>query len=75
MRVEPLAEGLAWVAMALGLVHARFSANSALGGRWLLRTVGEWAVTLLTPIPSGRVSPSAGSLWSRPRRRSSRCWW
>lgn len=51
MRVEPLARALAWVALALGLAHAGFSAYWALGGRWLLRTVGEWAVTLADTDP------------------------
>jgi hypothetical protein len=44
--------GLAWVALALGLTHAGFSAYWALGGRWLLRTVGEWAVRLAESDPS-----------------------
>jgi hypothetical protein len=51
MRVEPLARGLAWIAMALGLAHAGFSAYWALGGRWLLPTVGEWAVTMADTDP------------------------
>ena len=32
--------------MVLGLTHAGFSAYWALGGRWLLGTVGEWAVRM-----------------------------
>jgi hypothetical protein len=32
--------------MVLGLTHAGFSAYWGFGGRWLLRTVGEWAVRL-----------------------------
>jgi len=32
------------VACAVGLVHAGFSLYWALGGRWLLPTVGAWAV-------------------------------
>jgi hypothetical protein len=55
MRVEPLAKGLAWVAMALGLTRAGFSAYWALGGRWLLRTVGEWAITLAATDPQRAV--------------------
>jgi hypothetical protein len=47
MRVEPLAKGLAWVALGLGLTHAGFSAYWGFGGHWLLRTVGEWAVTVV----------------------------
>ena len=50
-RVEPFARGLAWVALVLGLTHAGFSAYWALGGRCLLRTVGEWAVTLAASDP------------------------
>ena len=49
------ARGLAWVALALGLVHAGFSAYWAVGGRWLLGTVGEWAVSL-----ADRDPPRAG---------------
>ena len=50
-RVEPFARTLAWVGLTLGLAHAGFSAYWALGGRWLLRTVGEWAVRLADADP------------------------
>lgn len=40
-----------WVASVAGLVHAAFSAYWALGGRWLLDTVGEEAVRLAEEHP------------------------
>ncbi|MCQ1999889.1 DUF3995 domain-containing protein [Arthrobacter zhaoxinii] len=33
-----------WTACAAGLLHAAFSLYWAVGGRWLLDTVGQWAV-------------------------------
>lgn len=33
-----------WVAAALGTLHAASSIYWAFGGRWLLETVGQWAV-------------------------------
>lgn len=41
-----------WVACAAGLVHAAFSAYWAVGGDWLLATVGQWAVELRESRPS-----------------------
>lgn len=38
-------------AAAVGLVHAGFTLYWALGGRWLLRTVGAWAVRLAEDRP------------------------
>jgi Protein of unknown function (DUF3995) len=38
------ADAAVLVACAVGLVHAGFSLYWALGGRWLLPTVGTWAV-------------------------------
>jgi Protein of unknown function (DUF3995) len=38
-------------AAAAGLVHAAFSLYWALGGRWLLGTVGQWAVDLSRDRP------------------------
>jgi len=40
-----------------GLVHAGFSLYWALGGRWLLRTVGQWAVDYArdAPVVAGLV--------------------
>ena len=35
---------LVWSAAALGILHAGFSLYWAVGGRWLLSTVGSWAV-------------------------------
>lgn len=48
---------LLWCAGGVALVHAGFSAYWALGGRWLLRTVGAWAVDLVhrAPLVSGVV--------------------
>ena len=42
---------LAWAAAAAGAVHALFSVYWALGGRWLLATVGQWAVDLSVERP------------------------
>ena len=39
-------------AAAVGLLHAAFSLYWALGGRWLLRTVGAWAVQLADSSPA-----------------------
>ncbi len=36
----------------VGLVHAAFSAYWAVGGRWLLDTVGQWAVDLADRSPA-----------------------
>jgi len=38
-------------AAAVGLVHAGFTIYWAAGGRWLLRTVGSWAVELADDRP------------------------
>ena len=42
-----------WVAAAAGTVHAGFSLYWALGGQWLLPTVGKWAVELSVEAPLG----------------------
>jgi hypothetical protein len=42
---------LVWVAGAAGVLHAAASLYWALGGRWLLATVGQWAVDLSTRAP------------------------
>lgn len=42
--LPPSRNRLLWGACAAGLVHATFSLYWAPGGRWLLGTVGEWAV-------------------------------
>ena len=46
---------LIWTAAVLGVVHAGFSMFWALGGTWLLGTVGQWAVQLLkdSPVAAG----------------------
>lgn len=41
-----------WAAGVAGVVHAGFSAYWALGGRWLLETVGPWAVGLAAEHPA-----------------------
>ena len=48
--------GLVWVAAAAGVVHAAFSLYWALGGTWLLATVGRWAVDL------GRDEPALAGI-------------
>ncbi|UFU03134.1 DUF3995 domain-containing protein [Ruania suaedae] len=40
-----------WIASSAGLVHAAFSAYWALGGQWLLATVGTWAVQMAAEDP------------------------
>jgi len=52
-----VSRGLAWAVAAAGAVHAAFSLFWALGGRWLLATVGQWAVDLSVerPLASGIV--------------------
>lgn len=40
-----------WLAGAAGTVHAGFSLYWALGGHWLLATVGQWAVDLSARAP------------------------
>ncbi|WP_265523489.1 DUF3995 domain-containing protein [Oerskovia flava] len=42
---------LVWVAAALGGIHAGFSLYWALGGSWLLATVGRWAVEMTEDSP------------------------
>lgn len=42
---------LFWAAAVVGCVHAAASAYWALGGRWLLNTVGSWAVDAATTAP------------------------
>ena len=44
--------GFLWTACVLGLVHAAFSLYWALGGQWLLATVGSFAVQ------AGQESPA-----------------
>ncbi len=46
-----LSRTLVWAAALLGAVHAGFSAYWAVGGRWLLATVGQWAVDLSERAP------------------------
>lgn len=42
---------LVWLACIAGTVHAGFSLYWALGGQWLLATVGQWAVQLSAEAP------------------------
>lgn len=46
-----MSRALVWTAGLAGVVHASFSLYWALGGRWLLATVGQWAVDLSTQAP------------------------
>lgn len=46
-----MSRGLVWTAGLAGAVHAGFSLYWALGGRWLLATVGRWAVDLSVERP------------------------
>jgi len=46
-----VSRALVWTAGLAGVVHAAFSLYWALGGRWLLATVGQWAVDLSTEAP------------------------
>lgn len=46
-----LSRSLVWVACVAGTVHAGFSLYWALGGHWLLATVGQWAVQLSVEAP------------------------
>jgi hypothetical protein len=76
-----------WVAALAGGVHASFSLYWALGGRWLLATVGQWAVRLSTeqPVHAGLalalvalVKALAAALplvWAAGRLRPQRAWW
>lgn len=46
-----LSRTLVWTSALLGAVHAGFSVYWAVGGRWLLATVGRWAVDLSAGAP------------------------
>jgi len=46
-----VSRALVWTAGLAGAVHAGFSLYWALGGHWLLATVGQWAVDLSTEAP------------------------
>jgi hypothetical protein len=47
----PVARAAVLIAGAAGLLHAAWSAYWAVGGRWLLPTVGAWAVELAEDAP------------------------
>ncbi|WP_375496684.1 DUF3995 domain-containing protein [uncultured Jatrophihabitans sp.] len=51
MATHRVGVGLLVGAAAAGLVHAAFTIYWAAGGRWLLRTVGAWAVPLADQNP------------------------
>ncbi|NQX26930.1 DUF3995 domain-containing protein [Microbacteriaceae bacterium VKM Ac-2854] len=51
-----MARRLFWIAAMLGVAHAAFSLYWAIGGTWLLATVGQWAVRL------GRDEPGLAAL-------------
>jgi uncharacterized protein DUF3995 len=46
-----LARVLVWAAGVVGVLHAAASLYWALGGQWLLATVGQWAVDLSAEAP------------------------
>ena len=46
-----MSRALVWTAGLAGAVHAGLSLYWAVGGRWLLATVGQWAVDLSTERP------------------------
>lgn len=48
---QRLSRTLVWAACAAGAVHAAFSLYWAFGGRWLLATVGNWAVDSAAGAP------------------------
>ena len=51
-RQEQASRTLVWAAFAAGTVHAAFSTYWALGGQWLLDTVGRWAVARAAGDPA-----------------------
>lgn len=59
---ERWARGAVITACVVGLVHAASSLYWALGGEWLLATVGSWAVDLMEsrPIESGLLLGAVG---------------
>lgn len=48
---QRLARALVWVAGIAGMLHAAASLYWAIGGRWLLATVGQWAADLAAQAP------------------------
>jgi hypothetical protein len=64
MSRERAETGFLSVAAAAGLVHAGFSLYWALGGRWLLPTVGTWAVDYArqAPVASGFLLAGVASV-------------
>lgn len=50
-RNQALSRFLVWAAGVAGTLHAGFSLYWALGGQWLLATVGKWAVELSVQAP------------------------
>lgn len=69
-----------------GLVHAGFSLYWALGGEWLLRTVGAWAVDaardrplmtglLLAGVALVKAFVAVGPLWASRRWLADPRWW
>ncbi|WP_299033873.1 DUF3995 domain-containing protein [uncultured Pseudokineococcus sp.] len=47
-----LSRSLVWLAAAAGVLHAAASLYWALGGQWLLATVGQWAVEASARSPA-----------------------
>ncbi|WP_223624180.1 DUF3995 domain-containing protein [Microbacterium sp. EST19A] len=61
-RSASLARTAIWVACVAGLLHAASSLYWAFGGRWLLPTVGQWAVEALeeSPLEAGLLLGGIG---------------
>lgn len=51
IRKHRAGKAFAWMALGLGLGHAAFSFYWAVGGTWLLDTVGQWAVEAQRETP------------------------
>jgi len=51
-RRRRVGRALVWLAASFGVVHAGFSLYWAAGGRWLVPTLGEWAVRAAQEQPA-----------------------
>ena len=61
---------LVWVAGAAGVLHSAASSYWALGGQWLLATVGQWAVELFGRTPLRPGLATRGTRCSSSGRRA-----
>jgi hypothetical protein len=52
LRRARVGRGFLWLAVVCGVIHAAFSLYWALGGAWLLATIGQWAVSLAREAPA-----------------------